>query len=91
MKVVIHVAKTWQQNICKHRLRASPRVHHAARKIVDVFWVGEVWPEGMELVAQSLDALFIERTGRDSEVMATLAKTGAQSENWMQVAICTPS
>jgi hypothetical protein len=45
----------------------------------------------MELVAQSLDALFIERTGRDSEVVATLAKTGAQSENWMQVAICTPS
>ena len=91
MKVIIHVAKTWQQNICKHCLRASPRVHHAARKIVDVFWVREVWPEGMELVAQSLDALFIERTGRDSEVVATLAKTGAQSENWMQVAICTPS
>jgi hypothetical protein len=45
----------------------------------------------MELVAQSLDALFIKRTGRDSEVVATLAKTGAQSENWMQVAICTPS
>jgi hypothetical protein len=91
MKVVIHVAKTWQKNIRKHRLRAGPRVHHAARKIVDVFWVREVWTEGMELVAQSLDALFIERTGRDSEVVATLAKTGAQSENWMQVAICTPS
>jgi hypothetical protein len=91
MKIVIHVAKTWQKNIRKHRLRAGPRVHHATRKIVDVFWVREVWTEGMELVAQSLDALFIERTGRDSEVVATLAKTGAQSENWMQVAICTPS
>ena len=91
MKIVIHVAKTWQKNIRKHRLRAGPRVHHAARKIVDVFWVREVWPEGMELVAQSLDALFIERTGRDSEVVATLAKTGAQSKNWVQVAICTPS
>lgn len=91
MKIFIHVAKTWQKNIRKHRLRARPRVHHPARKIVDVFWVREVRAEGMELVAQSLDALFIERAGRDSEVVATLAKTGAQSENWMQVAIRTPS
>jgi hypothetical protein len=91
MKVVIHVAKTRQKNIRKHRLRARPRVHHAARKIVDVFWVREVRAEGMELVAQSLDALFIKRTGRDSEVVATLTKTGAQCKNWVQVAICTPS
>jgi hypothetical protein len=91
MKIFIHVTKTWQKNIREHRLRACPWVHHPACKVVDVFWVREVRAEGMELVAQSLDALFIERAGRDSEVVATLAKTSAQSENWMQVAIRTPS
>lgn len=91
MEIVIHVAKTWQKNVREHRLRARPGIHDTPRKVVDIFRVREIWAEGMKLVAQSLDALFVERAGGDSEVVATLAKAGAQSKNWVQVAISTPS
>jgi hypothetical protein len=90
VEIVIHVTKTWQKNIREHRLRARSRIHHPTRKIVDIFWVRKIRAERMKLVAQSLDALFVERAGRDSEVVATLAKAGAQSKNWVQVAIRTP-
>ena len=90
MEIVIHITKTWQKNIREHRLRAGSRIHHTPRKIVDIFWVRKIRAEGMKLVAQSLDALFVKRAGRDSEVVATLAKAGAQSKNWVQVAISTP-
>jgi hypothetical protein len=91
MEVIIHVAQARQEDIGEHCLRARPRIHHTTRKVVNFFGIREVRPKGMKLVTESLDALSIERAGRDCEVVATLAKTGAQSENWMQVAICTPS
>jgi hypothetical protein len=90
VEVVIHVSKTWEKDVGEHRLGPRPRIHHATCKIVNVFRVWEIRAEGMELVAKSLDALLVERAGRDSEVVATLAKTGAQSKNWVQVAIRTP-
>lgn len=91
MKVIIHVAQTRQQDIGEHCLRACPWVHHTTRKVVNFFWIWEVRPKGMKLVAESLDALPVERAGRDCEVMATLAKTGAQCKHWVEVAKRTPS
>jgi hypothetical protein len=90
MEVIIHVAQARQEDIGEHCLRARPRIHHTTRKVVNFFGIREVRPKGMKLVTESLDALSIERAGRDCEVVATLAKTGAQCKHWVEVAKRTP-
>jgi hypothetical protein len=65
VKVIIHVSKTWQKDILKHRLGTRSGIHHTPGEIMNFLWVWQIGAQRVELVAKSLDSLSIKRTGCD--------------------------